>query len=258
VTPDEEAAAGVNLALALMVGQSPADDEAKRRLVAQAPTATTLAEAALMGTDRSEVVRAGYDAIASRYLTWSAEIDRDPRLRFLGELERRLDDGSTVVDLGCGVGLPCTAMLAERHSVLGVDISDVQIRLARERVPTARFERHDLATFDLPEQSHDAVTAFYSLTHLPRDQHLALLTRFQRWLRPGGLLLATFSAGESDGVQDDFLGVPMFFSGFDADTNRRLVSDAGFTIILDEVVTMQEPEGPATFLWIMAQARPSG
>jgi hypothetical protein len=61
----------------------------------------------------------------------------------------------------------------------------------------------------------------------------------------------------SDGVQDDFLGVPMFFSGFDGDTNRHLVSDAGFTIILDEVVTMQEPEGPATFLWIMAQALPS-
>jgi ubiquinone/menaquinone biosynthesis C-methylase UbiE len=209
---------------------------------------------AAMEADHSDVVRAGYDAIASRYLSWSDEIDGDPRLRFLNELERRLHDGSSVVDLGCGAGLPCTALLAQRHSVLGVDISDEQIRLARERVPAARFERRDLATFDLPDQSQDAVTAFYSLTHLPRDQHGALLTLFKRWLRPGGLLLATFSAGGSDGVQNDFLGVPMFFSGFDADTNRHLVSNAGFAILLDEVVTMLEPEGPATFLWIMAQA----
>jgi hypothetical protein len=47
--------------------------------------------------------------------------------------------------------------------------------------------------------------------------------------------------------------VEMFFSGFDADTNRRLLSEAGFELVLDEVVTMREPEGDATFLWVLAQ-----
>jgi cyclopropane fatty-acyl-phospholipid synthase-like methyltransferase len=205
--------------------------------------------------DHAEIVRAGYDAMASRYSSWMDEVEGDPRLRFLGSLDRLLDDGSHVVDVGCGAGVPCAALLAQRHSVLGVDISGEQIRLAREQVPAARFERHDLATFELPDRSRDAVVALYSLIHVPRDRHGALLARFRRWLRPGGLLLATFTAGEvTDSVQEDFLGVPMFFSGFDAETNRRLVSDAGFALLLDEVVTVHEPEGPVPFLWVLAQA----
>jgi hypothetical protein len=46
----------------------------------------------------------------------------------------------------------------------------------------------------------------------------------------------------------------MFFSSYDADTNRRLLQDAGLTLVLDEVVTMKEPEGEVAFLWVLAQA----
>jgi hypothetical protein len=45
----------------------------------------------------------------------------------------------------------------------------------------------------------------------------------------------------------------MFFSAFDADTNRRLLRDAGFRLELDEVVTMREPEGEVAFLWVLAR-----
>ncbi|MDQ6898202.1 MAG: class I SAM-dependent methyltransferase [Candidatus Dormibacteraeota bacterium] len=205
------------------------------------------------------MVRDGYDAIAARHLGWIGEIQGDPRLRCLDKLQRRLADGADVADLGCGAGVPCTKLLAARHSVLGVDISGEQIRLARERVPGARYEQRDVATLCLPADGLDAVTAFYSLTHVPREQHAGLLTRISRWLRPGGFLLATLSAtGQSDVVQDDFLGVPMFFSGFDAETNRQLLHAAGFDLLVDEVVTMQEPDGPATFLWVLGQKRSGG
>jgi hypothetical protein len=48
------------------------------------------------------------------------------------------------------------------------------------------------------------------------------------------------------------LGVPMFFSSFDADENRRLLRAAGFELRRDDVVTMREPGGAATFLWVLA------
>ena len=50
---------------------------------------------------------------------------------------------------------------------------------------------------------------------------------------------------------------PMFFSSHDAPTNRCLLTDAGLAVRVDEVVTMEEPEGPATFQWVIA-AKPSG
>jgi ubiquinone/menaquinone biosynthesis C-methylase UbiE len=203
--------------------------------------------------DPVDLVRTGYDAIADRYLAWSALIEDDPRFRLHRELLDRLAPGSQVVDLGCGAGLPSTQALASAgHDVLGIDVSPEQIHRARANVPQAAFRVADLSTLDLPAASVDAVTAFYSLIHVPRTLHSDLFHRIHGWLRPGGLVLATLSAGGSDGVEDDFLGVPMYFSGHGADANRELIAAAGFQTVLDEVVTIAEPGGAATFHWVLA------
>jgi hypothetical protein len=52
---------------------------------------------------------------------------------------------------------------------------------------------------------------------------------------------------------EEWLGVQMFFSGFDAETNSRLVREAGFELFTDEVVWMREPEQETTFLWVLAR-----
>ncbi|MCX5096466.1 class I SAM-dependent methyltransferase [Streptomyces sp. NBC_00365] len=55
----------------------------------------------------------------------------------------------TVLDLGCGSGVPVARALATAgHRVTGVDISEVQIRRAREFVPQAEFIRADATDLD--------------------------------------------------------------------------------------------------------------
>jgi SAM-dependent methyltransferase len=201
-----------------------------------------------------DIIEAGYDAMADRYLDQVAHTVGDPRMRFLDELQGRLSDGSAVVDLGCGAGVPCTQALSKRHSVVGVDVSSAQLRLAAKYVPTAEFRKADFADLDLPAASLDAVTAFYSMTHVPRVKHAGLFTRIAAWLRPGGYFLLTLSArGETDGVQDDFIGVPMYFSSYGPATNREMLHAAGFEIVLDEIVTMQEPDVQSSFQWLLVR-----
>ena len=91
------------------------------------------------------------------------------------------------------------------------------------------------------------------MSHVPRTEHAALFRRCCDWLEPGGLFLATLGAGELPDWTGDWLGVPMFFSSYDADTNRDLVRDAGFELLLDEVVEIREPEQRVRFLWVLAQ-----
>lgn len=136
------------------------------------------------------IVEHGYDAMADQYLAYMCAIAEDPRARFLEILEAKLASGSNVVDLGCGAGVPSTAQLAIRHNVVGIDISEQQIIRARQNVPSARFERGDLSTAAIAADSLDAVTAFYSLTHVPQDEHEDLFCRIAGWLRPA----VTFSA----------------------------------------------------------------
>jgi len=115
---------------------------------------------ASMDQEPVTIVEAGYDVMAVQYLDCMEAAGEDLRLRFLNELQLRLDDGSDVVDLGCGAGEPCTRLLAERHSVLGVDVSATQLALAAKNAPTARLVKADFSELDLPADSVDAVTAF--------------------------------------------------------------------------------------------------
>lgn len=199
------------------------------------------------------IVRAGYNEIAERYLAWSERVVNDPSGRFLNEFAGRLPDDARVLDLGCGAGIPSTRLLAKRFEVLGVDISEAQIELARKNVPKATFVRDDFSELVFPEGSLDGVTAFYSISHVPRDAHARLLARVARWLKPGGLLLATLGAEDSLDWTGEWLGVPMFFSSHDADENRRLLRGAGLSLVLDEVVAVREPEGEVAFLWVLAR-----
>jgi hypothetical protein len=95
------------------------------------------------------------------------------------------------------------------------------------------------------------VCAFYALNHVPRELLPALFERVHAWLRPGGLFLATLGASDLEGWQGEWLGVPMYFSGYEPSRNRELL--APFELVEDEVVTIAEPEGDVSFHWVLAQ-----
>jgi SAM-dependent methyltransferase len=205
--------------------------------------------------DPKQVVAAGYDAMAERYLAWSDLRPSATRLQYLALAQDLIPLGADVLDLGCGAGIPMTATLAAGRSVTGVDISAVQIALARVNIPSASFVQADMTTLDFPPGSFDAVVAFYSLTHVPRVEHAALFGRIRTWLRPGGLFLASLGVEDSpDEIEADWLGVDMFFSHFSARVNRRLIEEAG--LIIERAVTVAEPEDrhDARFLWVVARA----
>lgn len=205
-----------------------------------------------MTIDHRQTVEAGYDALAESFGEWMARVDGDPWERFVDELASRLPDGARVLDLGCGNGEKLSR-LAGRFQLTGVDLSEQQLGLARARVPDAELIHADFAELDLPTGELDAVTALYSLVHVPRGEHPALLGRIRSWLEPGGLFLASLShVGGPDRV-DDWLGVDMFFSGFDAETNSRIVREAGFELLENEVVWMREPGLDVAFLWVLAR-----
>lgn len=196
-----------------------------------------------------KIVEAGYDAMAEHYVAWSARISDDPRAHYLSELDHRLDDNAKVLELGCGAGVPSTRALAERHDVLGVDLSQQQIDLARANVPAARFEKADMTALDFPEGEFDAIAAFYSILHVPRAEQPALIADIARWLKPGGLFLASLGIGTPD-VTENWLGVEMFFGSNTPARNRELLAQH-LEIVIDDLVTMHEPD-PATFHWVLA------
>ena len=207
-----------------------------------------------MPDPRTQIVADGYDAIGETFAAWREEIVGDPRREWEDALVAVLEDGSRVLELGCGGGTPETRRLAERYALTGVDISPRQIERARAAIPEADFLCADFTELELTPASFDAVCCFYVFNHVPRELLAPLLGNIHGWLVTGGWLLAAFGASDLPDWTGDWLGAQTFFSGFPPEVNSRLVREAGFAIERDEVVVFEEPEGPARFQWVLAQA----
>jgi ubiquinone/menaquinone biosynthesis C-methylase UbiE len=202
--------------------------------------------------DPKGVVERGYDAAAEAYArleegtTW-------PRMRWLKKLLEKMPPGSTVLDLGCGSGDPADVEIVKAHAVIGVDISEKQIELARKNVPEGTFIHSDAGSIEFPAGSCEAVVSFYALEHIPREEHEGLFRRIYGWLRPGGYLLISLEAGEMEGVIGEWLEVPMYFSNYPPDTVKGLVEMSGFSILESDIEVQIEQGNEIPYLWIFAQ-----
>jgi cyclopropane fatty-acyl-phospholipid synthase-like methyltransferase len=180
-----------------------------------------------------DLVREGYDRAAESY---ARTRDQFTSLPYLEQLTIRLRPGATVLDVGCGAGVPIDRYLVDRgYRVFGVDLSERQIELARVNVPKVCYAVQDMTLLVLGTYSVDAIVSFYAIFHTPRDGHAALFRTLHSFLPEGGLLLVTMGSSGWEGVEEDFHGVRMYWSHFDSLTNRRLIEEAGFAVLLDTI-----------------------
>lgn len=178
--------------------------------------------------DYKALVRQGYDECAAVY-------EDARRNEFIPQLEwliQRLSNDARVLDIGCGSGVPVAQALAQRFRVNGVDISGEQIRRARLNVSNGEFIHGDIMAVDFPPAQFDAIVAFYSIFHLPREEHPELLRRMARWLKPNGYLMITASwVSEEAYTEDDFFDVTMYWSNYGLEDYQKMLAEAGFRLI---------------------------
>lgn len=100
-------------------------------------------------------------------------------------------ESGLVVDLGCGSGIWAEHLVQAGYQVLGIDISDAMVDLARSRVPAAEFRVESLFTTRLP--TCQAVTALgEGLNYLFDAEHNSA--------RLGPIFQRVFDALESGGL----------------------------------------------------------
>lgn len=198
--------------------------------------------------DPKQVVRRGYDVLSTRY---DEVTGADSKYRsWIDELLSRLEVDSQVLDIGCGSGVPVARELtAAGHHVTGVDISEVQIRRARELVPQGTFINADATSLEFAAESYDAAVSLYALIHIPLDEQQQLLGKIASWLRPGGWFLCTTGHTSWTGTDDNWLdgGAPMWWSHTDAATYSAWLGSVGLTVHSETFV----PEGSSghTLFW---------
>ena len=106
-----------------------------------------------------------------------------------------------VVDLGCGSGLWAEQLIKHGYEVLGIDISEAMIQLARRRAPQAEFRVASLFQAEIPPcravTSLGECISYLFDTGNDRRALRQLFRRIYTQLAPGGVFIFdVMEAGE--------------------------------------------------------------
>jgi len=206
--------------------------------------------------DKKEMVRVGYNEAAEK-LAEIFGIEEEELVKFLSEFSSRIPLNGRVLDAGCGNGA-YSHILSKKFEVIGVDISEKQIELAKQNAPEAKFICQDITKVTFPDEHFNGILAYYSIIHIPRKEHLELLRNFHRMLKINGIVLLTFhSIDDPESYHGDFFGTgaKMFWSGFDKTTNLKMISDVGFKINWSKLVQESPKFGGSYHLFVMAEKK---
>ncbi len=203
-------------------------------------------------TDAAKAIAATYDDLATTY-------DRNRGLFDLSEVLADfiplLPPEGHLLDLGCGAGEPvASTFLSRGWKVTGVDLSSAMLALAQTHLPTMELLQADMISAELPSETFDAVTAVYSLFHVPHAQHAAVFSNVHRWLKPAGHFLFTYATKDYtgharfDGTKE-FMAHDLFYSHTTPAEMFDQLADARLRVIN----ATDRNIGGETFLWVTAQ-----
>ncbi len=153
-------------------------------------------------------VRAAYDTAAEQY----AEAFADDLLQLnldrqvLDEFVRRFVAGELVLDLGCGPGQVSQYLTNCGLLVVGMDLSQRMLHVARRRTGMTDVVCGDMRSIPFGPKSFSGVVAYYSVHNLPRTALRSAFDEIHRVLKPSGALVVATHSGEGEVYSDEFLG----------------------------------------------------
>lgn len=157
----------------------------------------------------------------------------DSPAEHIDEFLKLMKKNSPILDVGCGYGRNAYYMASRGFKVIGIDLSDEMIKLAKGSFPHIDFRLQDMRKLAFKPSSVDGVFASYSLIHLPKSDISLVLQLFNRFLTEDGVLYISLQMGRS---QEIYAKVPVeqeetiFLNVFSLNEIIGLLEKFGFSI----------------------------
>jgi len=150
----------------------------------------------------------------------------------LADWSQTLPSKATILDLGCGTGIPISQVLIERgFRVYGVDASPTILAAFRAGFPGVPLECAAVEDSDFFGRAFDAVIAWGLFFLLDVEVQRRLIKKIGGVLRSGGRLLFTAPAesDESGSWPDVMTGRPQFSLGYEE--YRKALEAEGMSLV---------------------------
>ncbi|MGH7642704.1 MAG: bifunctional demethylmenaquinone methyltransferase/2-methoxy-6-polyprenyl-1,4-benzoquinol methylase UbiE [Candidatus Dormibacteria bacterium] len=142
-----------------------------------------------MGRPEPDAVRGMFTGLARRYDLLNSVLSQgqDRLWRRRATQLARIEPGDRVLDVCCGTGALAALLsrrVGPRGDVIGVDLTEAMLEVARSRVRGVEFVLGDACQLPFPDGSFAATTMAFGLRNISDRQQA--LRELARVLRPGG------------------------------------------------------------------------
>ncbi len=173
----------------------------------------------------------------------------------MDEFLKLLPENGKVLDAGCGMGADSNYAHSKGFKVIGIDMSEKMLEIARGNNSNVDFRLADIKNIKFAENELDGVIASFSLIHIPKENIPKILRRFALFLKPSGAIYVSVQAGESKEIFIDEPLAPeekLFLNIFSFDEIKNILINEGFEIIYQHKRSPRKKELPFTKLFIIA------
>jgi len=154
--------------------------------------------------------RQAYDLAAQRYhdLFHNEMNEKEYDRKLLDSFASRFHKEALICDAGCGPSGHIGRYVFDKGmQVIGIDVSEKCIELARRHNPEMRFEQGDIANLMFDDESLDGIISYYSILNTPKQDVGRIFKEFYRVLKSNGYLLIAVKEGTTEGYINDLLGI---------------------------------------------------
>lgn len=183
----------------------------------------------------NSLTRQAYNLAAQKYhdLFHNEMNEKEYDRKLIDSFAAKFNSDSLICNAGCGPSGHISRYLIDKGiKVIGIDISEKCVELARLNNPDMRFEYADISNMPFDENSFDGLISYYSIINTPKIYVNKIFNEFHRVLKPHGCLLVAVKAGTAEGYVDDLLGIKtkIYSSLFTLDEITGYFKESGFII----------------------------
>ena len=132
-----------------------------------------------------------YSRLARYYDQMYVHIDYESAAQRLHEIIQKYKQstGNRLLDVGCGTGTHIMH-LKDKYQVMGFDISEEMLSVAREKCPGISFVQGNMVSMELDQVFDVIICLFGSITYLTTEEELNLVIQsFSKHATSGGVII---------------------------------------------------------------------